>query len=55
MKELGEPDSIIIIQKYYYERNAKEIGRLIGMNAAAVRMRCTRAIKKLRSLLSDID
>lgn len=55
IKELGEPDSIIIIQKYYYERNAKEIGRLIGMNAAAVRMRCTRAIKKLRSLLSDID
>lgn len=55
IKELGEPDSTIIIQKYYYERNAKEIGRLIGMNSAAVRMRCTRAIKKLRSLLSNLD
>jgi RNA polymerase sigma-70 factor (ECF subfamily) len=55
IKELGEPDSTIIIQKYYYERNAKEIGRLIGMNSAAVRMRCTRAIKKLRSLLGDTE
>ncbi|MBR6242016.1 MAG: sigma-70 family RNA polymerase sigma factor [Ruminococcus sp.] len=55
IKELGEPDSTIIIQKYYYERNAKEIGRLTGMKAAAVRMRCSRAIKKLRSLLSGIS
>ena len=55
IKELGEPDSVIIIQKYFYEQNANEIGRLIGMKPAAVRMRCTRAIKKLRSLLSDLD
>ena len=55
IKELGEPDSTIIIQKYYYERNAKEIGRLTGMSSAAVRMRCSRAVKKLRSLLSDLD
>ncbi|MBQ6181871.1 MAG: sigma-70 family RNA polymerase sigma factor [Ruminococcus sp.] len=53
IKDLGEPDSTIIIQKYFYERNAKEISRMIGMNHAAVRMRCTRAIKKLRSLLRD--
>lgn len=55
IKELGEPDSTIIIQKYYYERNAGEIGRLVGMNPAAVRMRCSRAIKKLRSLLGGLD
>lgn len=55
IKELGEPDSVIIIQKYFYERNAKEIGRLTGLTPAAVRMRCMRAIKKLRSLLSDLD
>ena len=53
VKELGEPDSTIIIQKYFYERNAKEISSLIGMNHAAVRMRCSRAVKKLRSLLRD--
>lgn len=55
IKELGEPDSSIIIQKYFYERNAGEIGRIVGMNAAAVRMRCARAVKKLRSLLGDLS
>jgi RNA polymerase sigma-70 factor (ECF subfamily) len=53
IKELGEPDSGIIIQKYFYEQNANEIGRMMNMNPAAVRMRCARAIKKLRGLLSD--
>ncbi len=53
VNELGEPDSTIIIQKYFYERNAKEISSLIGMNHAAVRMRCSRAVKKLRSLLRN--
>ena len=55
IKELGEPDSSIIIQKYFYERNAKEIGRMLGMSHVAVRVRCARAIKKLRSLLGDFD
>ena len=55
IKELGEPDSSIIIQKYFYERNAKEIGRMLGMSHAAVRVRCARAVKKLRSLLDDFD
>lgn len=55
IKELGEPDSTIIIQKYFYERNAKEIGRMIGMKHATVRMRCAREVKKLRSLLEDSD
>ena len=53
IKELGEPDSTIIIQRYFYERNAKEIGSMIGMNHSAVRMRCSRAVKKLRGLMKD--
>ena len=53
IKELGEPDSAIIIQKYFYGQNANEIGRMLDMKPATVRMRCTRAIKKLRSLLRD--
>lgn len=53
IKELGEPDSDIIIQKYFYERNASEIGRMLNMNPATVRMRCARAIKKLRGLLGE--
>ena len=53
IKELGEPDSSIIIQKYFYEQNANEIGRMMNMKPATVRMRCARAMKKLRGLLSD--
>ena len=53
IKELGEPDSGIIIQKYFYEQNANEIGRMMNMKPATVRMRCARAMKKLRGLLSD--
>ena len=55
IKELGEPDSSIIIQKYFYERNAREIGDMLGMSHAAVRVRCARAVKKLRSLLEGTD
>ncbi len=54
IRELGEPDSAIIIQKFFYERNAKEIGRMLGMKPATVRMRCARAVKKLRGLLGDL-
>ena len=54
INELGEPDSTIIIQKYYYNRSSAEIGDMVSMNAAAVRMRCKRAMSKLRSLLEDV-
>lgn len=53
IEELGEPDSAIIIQKYFYGQNANEIGRTVDMKPATVRMRCARAMKKLRSLLRD--
>ena len=54
VSELGYPDSVIIIQKYYYSRNSKEIAEMTGLNAAAVRVRCGRAIKRLRKLLEEI-
>lgn len=53
IRELGEPDASIIIQKYFYDRNAREISRILGISAAAVRMRCSRAMKRLKSLLSE--
>lgn len=55
VKELGEPDSTIIIQKFFFDRNSKEIGKIIGMSSAAVRMRCSRALKRLRSTLEELD
>ncbi|MBR5164721.1 MAG: sigma-70 family RNA polymerase sigma factor [Ruminococcus sp.] len=52
--ELGEPDSTIILQKYYYDRSSKEIAELLSMKSSAVRMRAARALGRLRDLLADV-
>ena len=49
--ELGEPDSTIIIQKYFYGRSSKEIAKIVELSADNVRARGSRAVKKLRGLL----
>ncbi len=53
IKELGEPDSTIIIQQYFYNRTAKEIAETISMTAAAVQKRSSRARQKLKALLVE--
>ena len=52
--ELGEPDSTILIQKFYYNRNSGEIAKSVSMTAVAVRQRCSRAMDKLRAKLMEI-
>ena len=52
IEALGEPDSTIIIQRYYYDRTSSEIAAALSMNGAAVRMRLSRALKKLRAALT---
>ena len=52
--ELGEPDSTILIQKFYYNRNSKEIAESVSMTATAVRQRCSRAMDKLRTKLVEV-
>ncbi|EWM54238.1 RNA polymerase sigma factor [Ruminococcus flavefaciens] len=52
IKSLGEPDSDIIIQKYYYNMNSSEIAKKHSMSPSSVRMRCSRALKKLKELLA---
>ena len=54
VKSLGEPDSTLIIQKYYYNRSSDDIAEMVGMKPAAVRKRVSRAVKKLRELLTVI-
>ncbi|MCR4887833.1 MAG: sigma-70 family RNA polymerase sigma factor [Ruminococcus sp.] len=51
--ELGEPDSTILIQKFYYNKNASEIAKSVSMTASAVRTRCSRAMDKLRTKLVE--
>ena len=53
IKSLGEPDSDIIIRKYYFNMNSHEIAQKHSMSPEAVRMRCSRALKKLKALLAD--
>ncbi len=53
VEELGSPDSDIIIQKFYYDRTSKEIADNLSMKASAVRMRCSRAMKRLKKILSE--
>jgi len=52
IKELGEPDSTIILQKYYYDRSSSEIAEQLSMKASAVRMRAARALNKLKITLA---
>ena len=54
IKSLGEPDSSIIIYKYYYSKSSNEIAELLSMKPSAVRMRSSRALKRLKEILSDI-
>ena len=49
--ELGEPDSTIIIQKYFYGRSSKEIAKIVELSSDNVRARCSRAVKRLREML----
>ena len=51
--QLGEPDSTILIQNFYYNRNSNEIAKSVSMTAVAVRARCSRAMSKLRTLLLE--
>lgn len=54
IERLGEPDSSIIIRKYYYGQNSRQIAEALSMKTSAVRMRCSRALKKLKKGLENL-
>lgn len=54
VRSLGEPDSTIIMQKYYYGRNSADIADMVGLKHDAVRKRLSRAMDKLKKILTDI-
>lgn len=51
IKALGEPDSQIIIHKYYYGQSAKAIARALRLKENTVNKRASRALAKLREAL----
>lgn len=55
INELGEPDSTIIIQKYYYGHSAKEIADIVSLTAENVRVRSGRAVRRLKEMLEKAD
>lgn len=54
INSLGEPDSTILMQKFYYNRTSAEIAETVRMTASSVRSRCTRAMERLRASLTAI-
>ena len=52
IKELGEPDATIIIQKYYFGRKMTEIAEMTGVPLGTVLWRYRKAIARLRDILN---
>ena len=50
VKELGEPDTSIIIRKYYFGNSSKEIADALKLTVSNVDTRTHRALNKLRKL-----
>lgn len=55
LKCLSEPDFTIIIQKFYFKKNSREISKMVSMSPQAVRVRSSRALKKLKCDLKKLN
>ena len=53
IQDLGEPDSTILVQKYYFGRKMGDIAKAVGLSTHAAQVRCGRALKRLRKELED--
>lgn len=53
VNSLGQPDSSIIIRRYFYAQPSKQIAEELGMTDASVRKRISRSLDKLRAVLKD--
>lgn len=55
LKRIGAKDRDLLFRRYYYKQSSVQIAEELHMSDAAVRMRISRALKKLRQLLSKND
>lgn len=51
IKSLGEPDSQIIIYKYYFGQSSAAISKILGIKENTINKRASRALEKLRKVL----
>lgn len=54
IEELGEPDSTIILQRFYFGHSSKEIANGLSITSSAVRKRCRKALAKLKKRLMEL-
>ena len=53
VKRLGEPDSSIIIRRYYFGQTGAEIARDLGMKENTVNKRISRCLPRLKQILEE--
>ncbi len=51
VQALGEPDTTIILQKYWFGANATQIAKGLGITPSAVRKRAGKALARLKAAL----
>lgn len=54
IKSLGEPDSEIMIRKYYFRQSSKDISKILGIKANTIDKKASRCINKLKNILGGI-
>ncbi|BCZ47663.1 DNA-directed RNA polymerase sigma-70 factor [Clostridium gelidum] len=54
IKSLGEPDSEIIIRKYYLYQSSKDISKNIGLKVNTIDKKVSRCMQKLKKILGGI-
>lgn len=54
IKSLGEPDSEIIIRKYYFHQSSKDISKDLGIKVNTIDKKVSRCMQKLRNALGGI-
>ncbi len=51
VQQLGEPDSEIVLRRYYFGQSSKQIGAALGIKPNTVDQKLSRSLKKLREMM----
>lgn len=51
IRDLGEPDTTIVLQKYWFGANSSQIAMGLGLTPSAVRKRANKALGRLKAAL----
>lgn len=54
IKSLGEPDSEIIIRKFFFRESSKDISKVLGIKANTIDKKSSRCMNKLKKILRGV-